>query len=84
MDVALGAGELGGILDLDEHDEPEVVPHVVLPLDVLLKRHVLVVEGFALQTYLIKKHIFQRCRLSQKMEGLLNVWVFICVFTHHR
>ena len=45
VDVALGARELRGILHLDEHDEVEIVPHVVLGFTVLLKRHRLVVEG---------------------------------------
>ena len=49
VDVALGAGELGGVLGLDEDDEVEVVPHVVLHADVLFVRDVLVVERLALQ-----------------------------------
>ena len=50
VDVALGPGELCGVLDPDVDDEVEVVPHVVLRADVLLERHVLVVEALALET----------------------------------
>ena len=50
VDVALGAGELGGVLDLDEHDEEEVVPHVVLLHAVLLEAHRLVVKRRAVET----------------------------------
>ena len=39
IDIALGAGELSGVLDLDEDNEVEVVPHAVLHGAVLLKRH---------------------------------------------
>lgn len=49
MDVALGSGELGGVLDPDVDDEVEVVPHVVLRADVILEGHNLVVESFPLQ-----------------------------------
>ena len=48
--VALGAGVLGGVLHLHQHHEEEVVPHVVLLLDVLLEGHRLVVELVSLQT----------------------------------
>ena len=44
VDVALGSGELGGVLDADENDEIEVVPHVVLVADVVLEADGLVVE----------------------------------------
>ena len=44
MDVALGPRELGRVLHLDEHDEVEVVPHVVLRPDVLLECHIFVVK----------------------------------------
>ena len=50
MHVALWSGKLCGIFDLDEDDEVEVMPHVVLGPRVLLERHVLVVESLALQT----------------------------------
>lgn len=43
--IALGAGELGGILDPHQHHEVEVVPHVVFALDVFLERDCLVVKG---------------------------------------
>ena len=49
VDVALRASELRGVLDLDEDDEVEVVPHVVLVPGVLLERHVLVVESLPFQ-----------------------------------
>ena len=45
MDVALRPRELRGVLHLDQDDEVEVVPHVVLGPYVLLKRHVLVIKG---------------------------------------
>ena len=44
MNVALRPRELGRVLYFDEDDEVEVVPHVVLRPDVLLKRHVFVVK----------------------------------------
>ena len=44
MDVALRPRELCGVLHFDQDDEVEVVPHVVLWPDVLLKRHVLIVK----------------------------------------
>ena len=50
VDVALRAGELCGVLDLDEDDEVEVMPHVVLIPRVLLEGHMLVVKSLALQT----------------------------------
>lgn len=48
--VALGACVLSGVFNFDEHDKEQVVPHVVLLLDVLLERHGLVVELVPLQT----------------------------------
>ena len=50
VDVALRACELCRVFDFDEDNEVEVVPHVVLGPDVLLERHVLVVERLSLQT----------------------------------
>ena len=44
MNVALGPRELGRVLHLDQHDEVEVVPHVVLRPDVLLECHIFVVK----------------------------------------
>jgi hypothetical protein len=44
VDIALRPGELGRVLDLDQHNEVEVMPHVVLALDVLLEADSLVVE----------------------------------------
>ena len=49
MYVALGPRELGGVLDVDQDDEEEVVPHVVLRADVVVKRHMLVLERLPLQ-----------------------------------
>ena len=49
MNVALRPRELCRVLDFDEDDEVEVVPHVVLVPHVLLKRHVFVVEGLPLK-----------------------------------
>lgn len=48
--VALGACVLSGVFNLHEHYKKQVVPHVVLLLDVLLKRHGLVVELVPLKT----------------------------------
>lgn len=48
--ITLGARELGGILDLDQDDKVQVVPHVVLALDVLLKAHGLVVKCRSIQS----------------------------------
>lgn len=48
--VALGACVLSGVFNFHEHDKEQVVPHVVFLLDVLLKRHGLVVELVPLQT----------------------------------
>lgn len=48
--VALGACVLSGVFNLNEHYKEQVVPHVVLLLDVLLKGHGLVVELVPLQT----------------------------------
>lgn len=45
MDIALWPCELRRILDFDEDDEVQIMPHVVLRSDVLLKRHILVVES---------------------------------------
>ena len=45
IDIALRSGELCRVLDLYEHNEVEVVPHVVLTLDVLLEAGTLVVEA---------------------------------------
>ena len=50
MNVTLESGELCRIFDLDEDDEVEVMPHVVLVPRVLLEGHVLVVKSLALQT----------------------------------
>jgi hypothetical protein len=44
VDIAFRASELCRVLDLDQHDEVEVMPHIVLALDVLLEADRLVVE----------------------------------------
>ena len=44
MDVTLWPRELSWILDLDQDDEVQVVPHVVLSPDVFFKRHIFVVK----------------------------------------
>ena len=44
MDVALRPCELCWVLHFDQDDEVEVVPHIVLGPDVLLKRHILIVK----------------------------------------
>lgn len=48
--VALGACVLSGVFNFHEHYKEQVVPHVVFLLDVLLKRHGLVVELVPFQT----------------------------------
>lgn len=58
--VALRAGVLGGVLDFDQDDEEQVVPHVVLHLDVLLEGDCLVVELVSLQT----------CRVQSNMHAI--------------
>ena len=50
VDVALGPRELCRFLHVEQHNEVQVVPHVVLQLTVLLKCYLLVVKGGALQT----------------------------------
>lgn len=42
--VALRSGVLGGVLHFHQHDETQVVPHVVFLLDVLFKGDRLVVK----------------------------------------
>lgn len=49
--VALGAGVFGGIFNLYQNNKEQVVPHVVLLFDVLLKSHRLVVKLVPLQAY---------------------------------
>lgn len=49
--VALGPGVLRGVLHFHQHDEAQVVPHVVFFLDVLFKGDSLVVELVSLQAY---------------------------------
>lgn len=44
VDVAFRSGEFGRIFDPDENDKVEVVPHVVLVPDVVLKTNSLVIE----------------------------------------
>lgn len=48
--VALRACVLSGVFNFHEHYKKQVVPHVVLLLDVLLKCHGLVVELVPLKT----------------------------------
>jgi len=48
--VALRSRELGGVLDLDQHNEIQVVPHVVLALDVLFKADSFVVKRRTVET----------------------------------
>jgi len=50
-DVALRPSKFGRIFDLDQNDEEQVVPHVVLQFAVFLKRHRLVVKCRPIQTY---------------------------------
>lgn len=48
--VALWSCVLSRVLHLDKHDEEQIMPHVVLHLNVLLKRHRLVVKLVSLQS----------------------------------
>ena len=50
VDKALGTRKLGLVLDFDENQEVQVVPHVVLILGVLVERDGLVVEFGPIQT----------------------------------
>lgn len=47
--VALGACVFSGIFNFHQHNKEQVVPHVVLLFDVLLKSHRLVVKLIPLQ-----------------------------------
>lgn len=47
--VALGARVFSGVFHFHQHNEEQVVPHVVLLFDVLLKSHRLVVKLVPLQ-----------------------------------
>lgn len=47
--VALRASVFSGVFDFHQHDKEQIVPHVVLLLDVLLKSHRLVVKLVPLQ-----------------------------------
>lgn len=47
--VALGACVFGGIFNFYQNNKEQVVPHVVLLFDVLLKSHCLVVKLVSLQ-----------------------------------
>lgn len=49
--VALRPSVFCGIFHFDENDKEEVVPHVVLLFDVLLKSHRLVVKLVPLEAY---------------------------------
>ena len=51
MDIALRSGELCRVLDFDQDYEVQVVPHIVLGSDVLLKCHIFVVEGLKCAKY---------------------------------
>ena len=57
--VALRARKFRGIFDLDQNDEVEVVPHVVLRTDVFLEGNVLVVKGLTFQSYIRLLHEFR-------------------------
>ena len=74
MDVALGSGEFRRIFDFDKHDKVQIMPHIVLHTNVLLKSHIFVVKGFALQSA-NKARVFQRFFLllflrTQIREGI--------------
>lgn len=72
--VALGACVLSGVFNFNQHYEEQVVPHVVLLLDVLLKRHRLVVKLVPLQT--CRGPIQLRCyrRATRKSFAKINVF----------
>ena len=50
MNIAFGPCKLGGIFDLYQNCEVEIMPHIMLSSDVFFKRDVFVVEGFPFQT----------------------------------
>lgn len=50
VDIRLRAGKLGWILHFYQHYEVQVMPHVVLVLDMLLERHGLIVERGSVQS----------------------------------
>lgn len=65
--IAFRAGVLGGVLDFDQDDEEQVVPHVVLHLDVLLEGDRLIVELVPLQTYSVQSRTHAiACRARER------------------
>ena len=44
MDVTVGSGEICGVLEFEEDDEVQIVPHVVFLVAMLLERNSLVVK----------------------------------------
>lgn len=64
VDVAFRASELGRVLDLDQHNEVEVMPHVVLTLDVLLEADGFVVERRPVQACEQPKESLVFCSIS--------------------
>ena len=51
MNIAFGPCKLGGIFDLYQNCEVEIMPHIMLSSDVFFKRDVFIVEGFPFQAY---------------------------------
>lgn len=48
--VAFGSGELSWIFDPNQHDEVQIMPHVVFILNVLLEANCFIVEGGSIQS----------------------------------
>lgn len=83
--VALGARVFGGIFNFYQHNKEQVVPHVVLLFDVLLKSHRLVVKLVPLQAYggAITRIIYgtkldSMFKKKQKLASILPVSVSQC------
>lgn len=64
--VALRACVLSGVFNFHQHYKEQVVPHVVFLLDVLLKRHGLVVELVPLQTCTERRGLIRTTSLLTK------------------
>ena len=51
MNVTLRARVFGGIFDVDQNHEVNIVPHVVNLTDVILEGDVFIIERFTVETY---------------------------------
>lgn len=75
-DVALRACVFSGVLDPHQHNEVQVMPQVVLFLDVLLKRHCFIIKLISLQTWVNKQ-------VTQKINPQSHVKAHLCLFEHN-